>query len=380
MQLIIEIINIILLIGIIQGVIFTGIIFKIKSKHKSILFLGLIIFFLSLNNLQAWLVEKNLIKINYYISYLHVSWNIFLAPMFYLFLTNYLRIEKTTNNILSITILIFIVTILIRLIALNYIRPQFESNEFYSFLRKHNSFEDIFVFLYTIPIFIASVYLFFKRKDKFTFVLSYDNLKWIKIFFILCSIILSFWLVAIYLNYYYNKTNSTLFYLPLRFGTSFLIYWLGYQGFNHHKLLQDRILLRKEIENSKQSLILDVNLNNSFSESDFKDFENLKQHILKNKSFLDPYLSLTSLANKYNTNTSYLSKIINNYSAYNFTDYINSYRVTYAKELLTNKKYKSYTIIAIGLESGFNSKSTFYTAFKKLTQQTPSEFRQTQNN
>ena len=109
MQNAIKIINIILLIGVVQGIIFTTIIFK-KKENKALQFLSLIVLFLSLNNLQAWLVEKDLIKINYYIDYLHVSWNIFLAPLFYLFLVHYLQIEhKRLKNIFIVTIFIFLV-------------------------------------------------------------------------------------------------------------------------------------------------------------------------------------------------------------------------------------------------------------------------------
>ena len=72
---------------------------------------------------------------------------------------------------------------------------------------------------------------------------------------------------------------------------------------------------------------------------------------------------------------SHASKLINTFSDYNFSDYINSLRIEQAKKLLSDDSFDQYTIVAIGLESGFNSKSTFYTAFKKFTSQTPSEFR-----
>jgi len=45
-----------------------------------------------------------------------------------------------------------------------------------------------------------------------------------------------------------------------------------------------------------------------------------------------------------------------------------------AKELLIHEEYKNYTITSIGLESGFNSKSTFYATFKKHTGFTPAAY------
>ena len=59
----------------------------------------------------------------------------------------------------------------------------------------------------------------------------------------------------------------------------------------------------------------------------------------------------------------------------NFNDLINSYRITKAKQLLKSSNYNDYTIDAVGLECGFNSKSTFYSAFKKVTNTTPAAFK-----
>tara|TARA_R110002051_G_scaffold223681_1_gene286904 strand:- start:95 stop:403 length:309 start_codon:yes stop_codon:yes gene_type:complete len=96
--------------------------------------------------------------------------------------------------------------------------------------------------------------------------------------------------------------------------------------------------------------------------------------LLEKKLFTEPKLTVEFLANEVDMNAAKLSNIIKLFSENSFNEYINEFRIELAKELLLDENYKSYTITAIGLESGFNSKSTFYSTFKKNTGNTPSEF------
>jgi AraC-like DNA-binding protein len=93
------------------------------------------------------------------------------------------------------------------------------------------------------------------------------------------------------------------------------------------------------------------------------------------KPYLDSELNLIKLAEKLSLSTHHLSFIINSGFSENFFQFINKYKVQKAKELLNNPKYDNYTILAIGFESGFNSKTAFNTTFKKVTSYTPTEYR-----
>jgi len=70
-----------------------------------------------------------------------------------------------------------------------------------------------------------------------------------------------------------------------------------------------------------------------------------------------------------------LSILINHHLNKHFFDFINEYRIEKAMELLTNPERKEYTVLEILYEVGFNSKSSFNTAFKKHTGLTPTEYR-----
>jgi len=96
--------------------------------------------------------------------------------------------------------------------------------------------------------------------------------------------------------------------------------------------------------------------------------------IIKDKElFLNPNLTLADVANELNVSKHNLSQYLNEKVSKSFTTYVNDFRIERAKQLLQTGS--NYTIDALGYDSGFNSKSTFYTAFKKTTGKTPNEFR-----
>ena len=95
----------------------------------------------------------------------------------------------------------------------------------------------------------------------------------------------------------------------------------------------------------------------------------------KSLLFTDASLSMRSLASKLNTNTKYLSDIINNKKNKNFKTYINELRITYICELiLQNPEYLNYKISYLAEASGFKSHSVFATVFKNITGMSPSSF------
>jgi len=94
----------------------------------------------------------------------------------------------------------------------------------------------------------------------------------------------------------------------------------------------------------------------------------------KEDVYLDADLSIQKLAKLIGTKPNYLSQVINQYYQKHFRDFINTYRIEVAKKLLVET---DLIIEAIAFDTGFNSASTFYTAFKKETGTTPTKYRKT---
>lgn len=95
----------------------------------------------------------------------------------------------------------------------------------------------------------------------------------------------------------------------------------------------------------------------------------------KEKLYLDPEINLKELSDKTGINPRYLSQVINSRFNQNFFDFINHYRIEEAKRLMAGTVRKELTILEVMYHVGFNSKSSFQTAFRKYTGTTPTEFR-----
>lgn len=100
----------------------------------------------------------------------------------------------------------------------------------------------------------------------------------------------------------------------------------------------------------------------------------LNELMLKDRLFLEPKLTKASLAAKVGVNSSELSRIVNEGFGKNFFDFVNAYRVEEFISLVRSGDFNHLTLLAIAKEAGFNSKTTFHTAFKKETGTTPRNF------
>jgi AraC-like DNA-binding protein len=375
--------NTILITSVIYGFIFIAVLFfSKKKKGKPLLFLGLIVLFISLNNLQAWLIDLGFTCPIVYIKYLRIPWYFLCMPLFYAFLVHYLKIQRKINSFLNLTVGLFIFGIIARILLIYYTQIINEIDPSI-ILKKFNSYEEIGSFSYALIILIYPIFIFKKNRELLKFVMNYDDLVWIRHFLNMGGVILFFWLISIVINFNGNKFSEPIIYYPLRLCTSVLIYWIGFKGLLRYRLMEDRIMLRESLKselrlNTKNLELVNASIeiiNNNQTEKQHELFNKINTYILEQKKYLDPYMSLESLSEELNMSSGHLSSLINKYSNMHFSDYINDYRVKQVKKIIIDETYAHYTIVAIGLESGFNSKSTFYAAFKKFTNLSPIQFK-----
>ena len=102
--------------------------------------------------------------------------------------------------------------------------------------------------------------------------------------------------------------------------------------------------------------------------------EQVLNPILEKQLYKDPALTLTSLAQHLNLSANVLSRIINTGFGQSFNDFINTYRINDVKQRLTDGDTDRLTILALALDAGFSSKTTFNRVFKEQTGFTPKEY------
>ncbi|NAS13908.1 helix-turn-helix domain-containing protein [Poritiphilus flavus] len=368
--------NFLLLAGALHGLIFIIVTFLArKSIEKPVLFLNLFVLFLSLNNFQSWLIDKGLVGPGFFLSQFKLPWYVLIVPMFYAFLVHYLRIEKKKWPFLGLSIAIFAIEVVCRslVLYLAYRGPLDEGS-----IALYDSIEDAVTLSYSIFLYFKALRILYKYGDLYEPILAFDNLKWTKRFMNIGGGVILLWFVAVLLNLFSDVIKPPYSYYPLRLASSILIYWVGYQAFFQYVLLKDRLVLRTKIRKSGSDLV-QAGMEKSEAlrpnEQDDKAFLDVNEYVIENQRFLDPNFSLEKLAGELHLGASTLSRIINQQAEKNFPDYINTLRVEEAKKLLKDDEFSAYTIVAIGLECGFNSKSTFYSAFKKFTGLTPTSYR-----
>nr|AGC72858.1 helix-turn-helix- domain containing protein, AraC type [uncultured bacterium A1Q1_fos_97] len=191
------------------------------------------------------------------------------------------------------------------------------------------------------------------------------DLRWFIYFLNGVALLLLFWVIEV--TFYTNFLD----------GKMSWIYWLGtfYLGF--YAIQQKEIYPFAPQELAEiAAIIQEQPLTNSYASSiDEAKKEQLLRLMESERPYLDPELSLPKLAKLMHCSTHELSHLINQGFERNFYQFINAYRVEESKRLLGDPKLEHLTILAIGFEAGFNSKTTFNTTFKQSVGMSPLEFR-----
>ncbi len=176
-----------------------------------------------------------------------------------------------------------------------------------------------------------------------------------------------------------DKKSNTILKVTGSFLSLLLIVFVGLYLKSKHtnkkkftKLLEHINTLEKQ---QNQVIETQSKTSNTISNEKVKTLLKNLEKFENNHEFLNSKTSLNFVAKKLNSNTSYVSKIINEYKGKSFINYITELRINYALQRIKNDKvFRSYSIKGIAEELGFKSEGSFSRAFKQHTGIYPSYF------
>ena len=214
-------------------------------------------------------------------------------------------------------------------------------------------------------------------RDQFSLI-EHISLNWLRNLLIAIGVIYVLYLVALAFGGKGPVENL------LNIAIVVVVYTLGYMG-----LRQPAIFTQREqvlLDSSDAQDVIDEKSVSTevpkYQRSALDDdsskllLEELQEIMATSRPYLDSKLALSQLANQLNISSNYLSQVINQQTGSNFFDYINGHRVQAAKEILADPAQSRSNVLTIAMDSGFNSKSAFYSAFRHHAHMTPIQYRQ----
>jgi AraC-like DNA-binding protein len=173
-----------------------------------------------------------------------------------------------------------------------------------------------------------------------------------------------------------SKQKTVILYSVIGFSIiilGFLIFYIRTVR-KENKSMQQIIQLNTKLFDA-QKKVYKMNASYTADNESSRLWDELLRGLETQKWYCNPDLTIAILVRELNTNRTRLSEIINNYSGKSFNVFINEYRIAEACKLLTNSKYNYLSIEGIAKETGFNSRSAFYSAFNSIVGITPFVYR-----
>ncbi len=351
-----------ILLGALQAIVFSVIIFfKRKYKNRANFLLALTVFFTATSILQHMFIDMDILTEGNVLRKLYVPIQWLILPMLYLHIKEFLYENSLKLENLIFLLGPFFIVLLIHLVHLVITIQTLGIKE----LPDHNElglllFTDLASFFFNGIV----IYLIFGIIQKYLHnpkkksgkvkrtILLYKQIISLSVICVLLGIISLVLIISL-------NIRASLIAYPFYIILSCLVYWVGYLGIAKNEFVPNKRVQKKFVGESKGLTL----------------FNKINEFVVDEQEYLNPNISLELVAKKFEITSGYLSKLINLYTDTNFNDYVNKKRIEAAKKTIQNQHFEHYTLESIGIESGFKSKSSFYNAFKKHTNRTPNEYR-----
>lgn len=314
---------------------------KKDSKSMSSKILGVLLLFFGIRISKSIFLYFT-VDLDYILITLGLTVILLLGPLFYFYTRSFLEKNFSIKNKMFLHGIPFLIFLILNSF-------QLLSKEFYL------SFGMYFIYLHFLSYILSSFYYkksFLRKENQ----LSLIKKRWLQIIHI--------GVVFIWVSYFFFLLGDVIPYILGPITYSVAIYSLSLWAIRNNILKEDEKKYQNSTLNSDQSIEI---------------YHKLECYFTNEKPFLNPNVKLQIVASKLNITPHVLSQSVNENCKQNFQQYLNSYRIKEATQILSLKENKKVTISSIAYDCGFNSISAFNTAFKKIMKQTPSKYRDTFN-
>ncbi len=366
-------------LGLVQGLLLGVMLIVIHSRRrKAVVYLGLFVILFSLEPLENIFHELGVLQKWPHLILLPVSFHFLAYPLFYIYLQkiSILEDERPSYWTMIPGFLELIVGVVVFFLPLH----------IKTWIKDSNAMLIYFLLGmgYSLIIQILALRWLARHRteleNQYSLIL-HRSLQW-STYFIYASILFS----VLFLLTFLTEDRSV--YLVYSVVNVVLIYWISYQGFAqqnvspvYHSILNVPSNVKNELDKNEDKIIKEnpahmKTIKTPDEQEIFRQvLDRIQDHMVKSRCFTKEDLTIVDVSEAIHEHPRRISQSINSLLGTNFNNYINSFRVEYAKELFSSDQCKNLSIEGIGMEAGFHSKSTFYAAFKKIEGTTPAKLR-----
>ena len=364
-----SIFQLILFAGAVQGLVLGGVLWKSVTERKvANRFLALILFFFAYRLITEVLRSQGIGGFDSWLYHVLLEYNWIYGALIYF----YIRSILTPAAAFEKKDWLHLIPVLLEFIISNYVKTQ---NFFWDGTRESLSWlgEHTYVLWMHVPfqlVVFAGLILFYTYLSK-KLIADYtgdhskpvqsEDIRWVELILLAFQIFAVLVIVVGMVDYlFFDFAFTPVYKFPVYIGMAMLTYWLGLEGFARRNT---PYLL------SKKSVPADLPANHTAI------LAALKVAMEERQLFKNPKLSLGELAKEIEVQPYQLTQVLNRSLNKSFSEYVNGYRVQEAIRMINGPEMERYTLLAIGLEVGFNSKASFNRVIKNATGKSPSQLR-----
>lgn len=367
--------DVLILIGISQGLVTSALLLTSNQNHHSKRILGIAVLVFCLVNFKVVLHTSGLWDIPFF-RYFPVAVELLLPPLVYFYILSLTKPNFTLsrNQVWHLLpgLIYAVYDLVLYIVTLS--EPTMSAKRQIADMMQFdlsNEIGDYLIVILTCTYAVLgtkAIHNYINWLKQFKNYTSLPIYRWLKSIIIWCVLLASVLLINQLLTALSLAMSEPMYrWRFFNLLVALVTYYIGFVGYKNDNL---------NIHSAQQNL---TKISQKLSQSQLINLEAaLIEKLEQESSYLNNALTIKQLANELDTTSENLSLVINQKFGMTFRDLLNKYRVEHVKQALRHNRENPKSILDIALAAGFNSQASFYRAFKKIEGISPSAYKQNQ--